>query len=183
MSYITTVSFAGEVAHKAAAINNEAAEKGQILGRMGSRVLNLTTAPCAFFDAINHFSLGVLTLALSPVAKLTEWCFDWNPHGLTFSNGLKHLARAVEHAVAVVLAPIVGLITPQRLDEWLGRYLIEKDQKEAKDLNKPTDFITPEQLEEFVKRFNLNSDAILNAGKQTQSSSSSSSSSEEYSSD
>lgn len=116
MTDATDFSLTRLVVHQAADLDTLARLNKSTFGQIGSHLLLLVTVPTSAIDAVAHAALGVLTLisGLGFAGSVIN-LFVPKASPITITSGLTNLVRAVQHAVAAILAPLLGLLDPQAL--------------------------------------------------------------------
>lgn len=93
------------------------------LGSFGARTVNLLcTLFTAVIDAVAHLALGALSVGgLSELGWLYNagaWLFcSKKSSPITFTGGISNFCNGLKHTVAIVAAPVLGLVNPTRAAE------------------------------------------------------------------
>lgn len=91
-----------------------------LLGRIGSRLVNLLILPTSLIDSIINVAIGVFTLVIAAPISLIYNFLNWhkNQDGesrFTFSGGFINLMNAKKHFPMAPFAMLAGICNPENV--------------------------------------------------------------------
>lgn len=89
-----------------------------MLGRIGSRIVNLLILPTALIDSIAHVAIGIFTFTIgAPLGLLynaRQWFLGLEMQSrITFSGGIINLMNAKKHFPCASFAIVLGFLNPE----------------------------------------------------------------------